>query len=87
MDAEEACTVVKLVVSLPRQAAKEAKETPKPAYLKDRLIEAYPWLLSGVANSNPPDRGQDKAQSLSRPGISTTRRTSGSDEAALDGIY
>ena len=46
------------VVSIPRQAAEEAKENPKVAELKDRLIEAYPHLFSGVANKNPPDRAK-----------------------------
>ena len=34
----------------------EAKENPKGAELKNRLIEAYPHLFFGVANQNPPDR-------------------------------
>ena len=54
VDPQEAYTAVK---SVPRQAAEEAKENPKVAELKDRLIEAYPRLFSGVANKNPPDRG------------------------------
>ena len=37
---QEAYTAVKSVVSIPRQAAEEAKENPKVAELKDRLIEA-----------------------------------------------
>ena len=56
MDPQEAYTAVKSVVSKPQQAAQEAKENPKVAELKDRLIEAYPQLFSGVANENPPDR-------------------------------
>ena len=55
---EEAYTAVKLVVSIPREAAEEAKENQKVAELKDRLIEAYPRLFGGVANKNPPDRGK-----------------------------
>ena len=58
VDPQEAYTAVKLVFSIPRQAAEEAKENPKVAELKDRLIEAYPRLFSGVANKNPPDRGK-----------------------------
>ena len=57
LDPQEAYTAVKSVVSIPWQAAEEAKENPKVAELKDRLIEAYPRLFSGVANKNPPDRG------------------------------
>ena len=58
MDPQEAYTAVKSVVSIFRQAAEEAKENPKVAKLKDRLIEAYPRLFSGVANKIPPDRGK-----------------------------
>ena len=58
VDPQEAYTAVKLVVSIPRLAAEEAKENPKVPELKDRLIEAYPRLSSGVANKNPPDRGK-----------------------------
>ena len=96
VDPQEAYTAVKLVVSIPQQAAEEAKEIPKVAELKDRLIEAYPRLFSGVANKNPPDRGKfgtaniklkPKPENLSSPGISTQRGTSGSDEEPLDGIY
>ena len=58
MDPQEAYTAVKSVVSIPQQAAEEAKQNPKVAELKDRLIEAYPRLFSGVANKNPPDRGK-----------------------------
>ena len=49
---------MKSVVLIPRQAAEEPKENPKVAELRDRLIEAYPRLFSGVANKNPPDRGK-----------------------------
>ena len=42
----------------PKQAAEEAQENPKVAELKERLINAYPRLFSGVANKNPPDRGR-----------------------------
>ena len=45
------------VVSIPKQAAEEAQENPKVAELKERLINAYPRLFSGVTNENPPDRG------------------------------
>ena len=58
MDPQEAYTALKLVVSIPRQAAEEGKDNPKVAELKDRLIEAYPRLLSGVANKNPPECGK-----------------------------
>ena len=58
VDPQEAYTAVKSVVSMPRQAAEEAKENPKVAELKDRLIEACPRLFSGVANKNPPDHGK-----------------------------
>ena len=57
-DPEEAYTAVRLVVSIPKQAAEEAQENPKVAELKERLINAYPLLFSGVANKNPPDRGR-----------------------------
>ena len=57
-DPEEAYTAVRSVVSIPRQAAEEAQENPKVAELKERLINAYPRLFSGVANKNPPDRGR-----------------------------
>ena len=58
VDSQEAYTAVKSVVSIPRQAAEEAKENRKVAELKDRLIEAYPRLFSGVANKNNPHRGK-----------------------------
>ena len=58
MDQQEAYNTVKVVVSIPRQAAEEANENGKVAELKDRLIEAYPWLFSGVVNKNPSDRGK-----------------------------
>ena len=57
-DPEEAYTAVRSVVSIPKQAAEEAQENPKVAKLKERLINAYPRLFSGVANKNPPDRGR-----------------------------
>ena len=57
-DSEEACTAVRSVVSIQKQAAEEAQENPKVAELKERLINAYPRLFSGVANKNPPDRGR-----------------------------
>ena len=57
-DPEEAYTAVRSVVSIPKQAADEALENPKVAELKERLINAYPRLFSGVANKNPPDRGR-----------------------------
>ena len=57
-DPEEAYTAVRSVVSTPKQAAGEAQENPKVAQLKERLINAYPRLFSGVANKNPPDRGR-----------------------------
>ena len=55
---EEAYTAVRSVVSIPKQAAEEAQENPKVAELKERLINAYPRLFSGVANKNSPDRGR-----------------------------
>ena len=57
-DPEEAYTAVRLVVFIPKQATEEAQENPKVAELKERLINAYPQLFSGVANKNPPDRGR-----------------------------
>ena len=57
-DPEEAYSAVRSVVSIPKQAAEEAQENPKVAELKERLINAYPRLFSGVANKNPPDRGR-----------------------------
>ena len=55
---EEAYTAVRSVVSIPKQAAEEGQENPKVAELKERLINAYLRLFSGVANKNPPDRGR-----------------------------
>ena len=46
------------VVSIPKQAAEEAQESAKVAELKERLINAYPRLFSGVARKSPPDRGR-----------------------------
>ena len=78
VDPQGAYTAVKYVVSIIRQAAEEAKENPKVAELKDRLIKAFPRLHSGFANNNPPDRGkfwydQDEAETepedLSSPGV------------------
>ena len=57
-DPEEAYTAVRSVVSIPKQAAEEGQENLKVAELKERLINAYPRLFSGVANKNPPDRGR-----------------------------
>ena len=57
-DLEEAYTAVRSVVSIPKQATEAAQENPKVAELKERLIDAYPRLFSGVANKNPPDRGR-----------------------------
>ena len=57
-DPDEASTAVRSVVLVPKQAAEEAWENPKVAELKERLINAYPRLFSGVANKNPPDRGR-----------------------------
>ena len=57
-DPEEAYTAVRSVVLIPKQAAEGAQENPKVAELKERLINAYPWLFSGVPNKNPPDRGR-----------------------------
>ena len=57
-DPEEAYTAVRSVVSIPKQAAEEAQENPKVAELKERVINAYPRLLSCAANKNPRDRGR-----------------------------
>ena len=57
-DPEGAYTAVRSVVSIPKQAAEEAQENPKVAELKERLINAYRRLFSGVANKNPPDCGR-----------------------------
>ena len=57
-DPEEAYTAVRSVVSIPKQAPEEAQEILKVAELKQRLINAYPRLFSGVVNKNPPDRGR-----------------------------
>ena len=57
-DPEEAYTAMWSVVSIQKQAAEEAQENPKVAELKERLINAYPRLFSGVANKNPPDCGR-----------------------------
>ena len=57
-DPEEAYTTVRSVGSIPNQAAEEAQESSRVAELKERLINAYPRLFSGVANKNPPDRGR-----------------------------
>ena len=57
-DPEAAYTAVRSVVLIPKQAAEEAQENPKVAELKERLINAYPRLFSGVANKNPPDPGR-----------------------------
>ena len=54
-DPKEAYTAVRSVVSIPKQAAEEAQENPKVAELKERQINAYPRLFSGVANKNLPD--------------------------------
>ena len=56
-DPEEAFTAVRSVVPIPKQAAEEAQENPKLAELKERLINVFPRLFSGVAKKNPPDRG------------------------------
>ena len=57
-DPEDADTAVRSIVSMPKQAAEEAQENSKVAELKERLINAYPRLFSGVTNKNPPDRGR-----------------------------
>ena len=46
------------VVSILIQAAEEPQENPRVAELKERLINVYPRLFSGVANKTPPDRGR-----------------------------
>ena len=57
-DPEEASAAVRSVVSMPEQAAEEAQENPKIAELRERLINAYPRLFSGVVNKKPPDCGR-----------------------------
>ena len=57
-DPEQAYTAVRTGVLIPKQAAEEAQENPKVAELKERLINAYPRLFSGVANKNPRKRGR-----------------------------
>ena len=57
-DPEEAYTAVRSFVSIPKQAAEVAQENPKVAELKERLINAYPRLFSGVANKNLSDPGR-----------------------------
>ena len=57
-DLEEAYTAVRSVVSIPKHAAEEPEENPTVAELKERLINAYPRLFSGVANKNISDRGR-----------------------------
>ena len=60
LDPEAAYTAVQSVVSIPKQAAEEAQENLKVAKLRERLINAYPRLFSGVANKNPPDCGTSR---------------------------
>ena len=67
LDPEEAYTAVWSVVSIPKQAAEEAQENPKVAELKEKLINAYPRLFSGVANKNPPDLSPRKLHPLFSP--------------------
>ena len=55
LDPQEAYSAVRSVVSIPKHAEEEAKENPKLADLKDRVIAAYPRLFSEVDNRNPPD--------------------------------
>ena len=50
-DPEEAYTAVRSVVLIPKQAAEGAKENPKVAELKERLINAYPRLFIGLVVS------------------------------------
>ena len=57
---------MKSVVSIPRQAAEDAKENPKAAELKKSLIEPFPQLFSGVAKKTPPDRGKFSAAKIKR---------------------
>ena len=58
VDPQKAYAALKLVVSIPWQAAEEAKENQKVAELKDTLFEVHPRPFTGVANKNPPDRGK-----------------------------
>ena len=58
MDPQEAYTTVQSVLTVPKQAAEDAKENPKVISLGDRLVAAYPRLFSGIANKEPLDRGR-----------------------------
>ena len=95
-DPEEAYTAVRSVVSIPKQTAEEAQENPKDAELKERLINAYPWLFSGVANKNPPDRGRfgtariklkPKPKDLSSSGVPTSGRSGRGHEEVVGRVY
>ena len=46
------------VVTVPTAAAQEARGNQRVDELPERLVKEYPCLFSGVANKNPPDRGQ-----------------------------
>ena len=93
---EEAYTAVRSVVSIPKQAAEEAQENLKVAELKERLINAYPRLFSGVANKNPPDRGRfgtariklkQKPQDVSSSGVPTLGRSGQGHEEVVGRVY
>ena len=58
MDPQEAYRTVKSVLLIPRQAAEGAKENPKVAELRHRLIEAHSRLFSGLTKKNPPNHGK-----------------------------
>ena len=93
-DPEEAYTAVRSVVSIPKQAAEEAQENPKVTELKERLINAYLRLFSGVANRNPPDRGRfgtgqagAEPQDLSSSGVPTSGRSGRGHEEVVGRVY
>ena len=95
-DPEEAYTAVRSVVSIPKQVAEEAQENPKVAELKERLINAYPRLFSGIANKNSPDCGQfwhseDQAEAepkdLSSSGVPTSGRSGRGHEEVVRRVY
>ena len=95
-DPEGAYTALRSVVSIPKQAAEEAQENPKVAELKERLINAYPRLFSGVAHKNASDRGrvwrsEDQAeaepQDLSSSGVPTSGRSGRGHEEVVGRVF
>ena len=53
-DPEESYTAIRSVVTVPTAAAQEARENPRVDELRERLVNDYLRLFSGVANKNPP---------------------------------